>query len=89
MVWTNFRPDYFLNYWRNDMTNSSPTPPNPDANKQAVFKDIHAKWDKLSESDIAGLKNKDDLVAQVSSKYGQSKDQVQRDVDALLKGRMI
>jgi len=71
------------------MTTPSPTTPNADANKQAIFKDIHAKWDKLSESDIAGLKSKDDLVAQVSSKYGQAKDQVQREVDTLLKGRMI
>jgi hypothetical protein len=71
------------------MTNPTPVTPTPDANKQAVFKDIHAKWDKLSESDIAALKGKDDLVAQVAAKYGQDRGQVQREVDTLLKGRAI
>lgn len=65
------------------------TPSNFDANKQAVIKDIHAKWTKFSEQDLAGLKGKEDLVTQIVSKYGQDKAVVQRDVDTLLKGRQI
>ena len=61
----------------------------PDANKQAVLKDIGAKWGKFSEHDLKGLKSKDDLVTQVVAKYGQDKAAVQREVDTLLKGRAI
>jgi uncharacterized protein YjbJ (UPF0337 family) len=71
------------------MTTPSQTTPTPDPNKQAVIQDIRAKWGKFSESDLAALKGRDDLVAQVVTKYGQEKDQVQREVDTLLKGRAI
>lgn len=70
------------------MTSATPTPMS-DAGKQAVLKDIHAKWDKFSQQDLAALKGKDDLVTQVVAKYGQEKDSVQREVDTLLKGRTI
>ena len=59
------------------------------ANKQAVLKEIRAKWDKFSEQDMTALKGKDDLVTQVVAKYSIDKAQAQRDVDALLKGRQI
>jgi uncharacterized protein YjbJ (UPF0337 family) len=71
------------------MTNMTPSKPIADANKQAVLKDIHAKWGKFSDTDLAALKGKDDLVTQVVSKYGQEKSLVQREVDTLLKGRAI
>ena len=35
------------------------------------------------------LKNKDDVVVQIVAKYGYDKQQVQRDVDSLMKGRHI
>lgn len=57
--------------------------------KQAVRKEIGAKWDKFSEQDLSALKNKDDLVTQIVAKYGLEKVQAQRDVDALLKGRQV
>ena len=60
-----------------------------DAGKQAILRDIHAKWDKFSPADLAALKSKDDLVTQVATKYGQDKSLAQRDVDAVLKGRVI
>jgi hypothetical protein len=69
------------------MTNA--TFPNADANKQAVLKDIGAKWSKFSQHDLTALKGKDDLVTQVVAKYGQEKSTVQREVDTLLKGRAI
>jgi uncharacterized protein YjbJ (UPF0337 family) len=72
-----------------NMTNLTPSMPGPDANKQILLKDIHAKWGKLSDTDLAALKGKDDLVTQVVAKYGQDKSLVQREVDTLLKGRMI
>ncbi len=72
------------------MTNVSPAiPTTSDASKQAVHRDIRAKWDKFSEMELDALKGKDDLVTQVVAKYGQEKSLVQRDVDTLLKGRAI
>ncbi|MBI1211776.1 MAG: hypothetical protein GC190_09965 [Alphaproteobacteria bacterium] len=71
------------------MTNPSPITPSADNGKQAVLKDIHAKWNKFSEQELAALTGRDDLVTQVAAKYGQEKGLAQRDVDALLKGRTI
>ena len=52
-------------------------------------KDIRAKWDKFSEQDVSAFKNKDELVTQVVAKYGTEKGQALRDVDAVLKGRLL
>jgi hypothetical protein len=76
------------------MTNVTPNAGNakpqaaPEA-RQIVLKEIRAKWNKFSEQDVSGLKGKDDLVTQIMAKYALDKTQVQRDVDALLKGRQI
>ena len=56
---------------------------------QIVRKEVGLKWNKFSEQDLSSLKGKDDLVTQVTAKYGLEKVQAQRDVDALLKGRQI
>ena len=42
-----------------------------------------------STQEISDLKDKDDLVTQVQSKYGLDKAQAQRDVDAFAKGRAL
>jgi uncharacterized protein YjbJ (UPF0337 family) len=64
-------------------------PTGQDTTRQAVNKEIQSKWNKFSDADLATIKGRDELVTQVVSKYGQEKDQVQRDVDALLKGRTM
>jgi hypothetical protein len=69
-------------------TNTSANPQNTDQ-KQAVIKDICAKWSKFSEQDISALKGKSDLVTQVASKYSIPQSQAQTEVDALLKGRQV
>ena len=51
--------------------------------------EIQVKWGKFSSQEIAALKNKDDLVAQVQTKYQLDKAQAQRDVDAFAKGRQL
>ena len=51
------------------------------------MKDIRAKWTKFSEPEIAALKNRDELVAQVRSKYSLDDTQAGREVDSVLKGR--
>lgn len=57
--------------------------------REIVLKEISAKWGKFSEQDLSALKNKDDVVVQIVAKYGYDKQQVQRDVDSLMKGRHI
>ncbi len=50
-------------------------------------KEIHVKWDKISEVEASGFKLTNDLVAQVQAKYALSADQAQRDVNAWANGR--
>lgn len=61
----------------------------PNSNTSGMRSEIQAKWDKFSAAEIAALKNKDDLVTQVQSKYSLEKGQAQRDVDAFAKGRQL
>jgi hypothetical protein len=70
-------------------TNTSKNPQDNEEGNKAVLSDIRAKWDKFSEQDVSALKSKDDLVSQVSAKYGTKADQAQSEVDAVLKGRKI
>ena len=62
---------------------------NPADTKQILLKDIGAKWGKFSEQELGALRNRDDLVTQVVTKYSIDKAQAQRDVDAVMKGRQI
>jgi division protein CdvB (Snf7/Vps24/ESCRT-III family) len=57
--------------------------------KQILLKDIGAKWSKFSQQELGALKSKDDLINQIVTKYSLEKAQVQRDVDAVMKGRQI
>src|ERR1700704_6046144 len=49
--------------------------------------EIQKQWSKFTYQEVAALKNKDDLVAQVQTKYALEKVQAQKDVDAFAKGR--
>jgi uncharacterized protein YjbJ (UPF0337 family) len=51
--------------------------------------EITQKWGKFSAAEIAALKDKDDLIAQVQSKYGFDKAKAQSEVDAFAKGRLL
>jgi hypothetical protein len=51
--------------------------------------EIQQKWGKFNAQEIAALKNKDDLVTQVQTKYSLDKTQALRDVDAFAKGRQL
>ena len=70
--------------------NAGPAKPeNATESKQILLKDIGAKWGKFSEQELGALKNRDDLIDQVVSKYSLDKAQAQKDVDAVMKGRHI
>lgn len=72
------------------VANSASTPVTKSADeKTALLKEIGIRWNKFSEQELGALKDKDDLVNQVTVKYSQEKAQAQHDVDAILKGRLI
>lgn len=52
-------------------------------------REIAVTWSRFSTTDIIALKDNDDLVAQVQSKYGLDKEQAQRQVDAFAQGRQL
>lgn len=71
-------------------TPATPTPATPvNTARQAVLKDIHTKWSKFSEQEVAAFKTKDELVTQVMAKYSQERTPALHDVDTLLNGRSI
>jgi hypothetical protein len=49
--------------------------------------EIEQQWGKFSAQEITGLKEKDDLVAQVQTKYSLDRAQAQRDVERSPRGR--
>ena len=51
--------------------------------------EIQKQWSKFTYAEVSALKSKDDLVAQVQSKYALDKAQAQKDVEAFAKGRQL
>ncbi len=51
--------------------------------------DIIQKWSKFTSAEVAALKDKDELVTNIQSKYSLEKSIAQRDVDAFAKGRQL
>ena len=69
--------------------NTMPASGNSADAKKILLTDIRGKWGKFSEQELGALKNNDDLVSQVVTKYSLDKTQAQSDVDAVMKGRQI
>lgn len=61
----------------------------PATSGTSMRSEIGSKWSKFSATEVAAIKDKDDLVAQVQSKYSLDKAQAQRDVDAFARGRQL
>jgi hypothetical protein len=57
--------------------------------QQIVRREVGARWNKLSAQDLSALKDRDDLVREVVSRYGIEMSEAQSDVDSVLKGRPI
>jgi TPR repeat protein len=55
--------------------------------KKIVVNELGTCWRKFSEQELSAMKGKDELVSRVQLKYGFSKEQALRDVDARLRGR--
>jgi hypothetical protein len=56
---------------------------------QTLHDDIRARWSKLSDYDVGALKDADDLMTQVATRYTLDAEQARADVVALLQGRKI
>jgi len=52
-------------------------------------RDIEQKWGKFTSREIAALKDNDDLVMQLQTKYQLDKAQAQRDVAEFAQGRQL
>jgi len=70
-------------------TTAAEKPAMASESRAIILKEIKAKWSKFGDSELSALKGRDDLVGQVVAKYSLDKANVQRDVDALLRGRQI
>lgn len=51
--------------------------------------DVAKRWGKFSEAEVAALKDKDDLISQVQSKYSIERAEALTQVDAFAKGRPL
>ena len=51
--------------------------------------EIQKQWSKFTYQEVSALKSRDELVAQVQTKYALDKAQAQKDVDAFAKGRQL
>jgi hypothetical protein len=69
------------------MTTNQPT--SSAGNNTGMRSEIQVKWSKFTTQEVAALKNKDDLIAQVQTKYALDRAQAQRDVDAFAHGRQL
>ena len=59
----------------------------PNSTQKISARDIHTKWDKISEQEASGMKSASDLVAQVQVKYSLNPTQANTDVNAWTNGR--
>ena len=62
---------------------------NAAAKSEGMRGDIAQRWGKFSAEEIAALKDKDDLISQVQSKYSIERAQALTDVDSFAKGRPL
>jgi len=69
------------------MTNAQPSTPVSSTSQKILAKDVHAKWDKISEQDASGMKSTGDLATQVQSKYSLNAEQAKSQVDSWANGR--
>jgi hypothetical protein len=69
--------------------NTQPNAAKVQASGAGMRGEIQQKWGKFNAQEIAALKDKSDLVAQVQTKYQLDKVQAQSDVDAFARGRQL
>ena len=63
------------------MTTDQPT--SAAGSNTGMRSEIQVKWNKFTTQEVAALRNNDDLLAQVQTKYALDRVQAQRDVELL------
>ena len=66
-----------------------PMQDHPAVAKRALRADIGGKWGKFTAQELTDLKDNDDLVSQLVTKYGLEKDAARRDAAAVVNGRVF
>lgn len=69
------------------MTNAQPNAATNASPQKILAKEVHTKWDKISEQEAGNMKSTGDLSSQVQSKYSLSPEQAKAQVDAWANGR--
>ena len=69
------------------MTNAQPNAATNAAPQKILAKEVHTKWDKISEQEAGKMKSTGDLATQVQTKYSLSAEQAKKDVDGWTNGR--
>jgi hypothetical protein len=69
------------------MTNAQPNTASSATPQKILAKDVHAKWDKISEQEASGMKSMGDLTSQIQAKYGLNAEQAKSQVDTWTNGR--
>ncbi|MEX2127790.1 MAG: hypothetical protein WD871_06050 [Xanthobacteraceae bacterium] len=69
------------------MTNAQPNTAGSSTPQKILAKDVHAKWDKISEQEASGFKSTSDLMYQVQAKYSLNAEQAKSQVDTWANGR--
>lgn len=59
----------------------------PAGQSYALRADIGTRWSRFSDQELADLKDNDDLVAQLTAKYGLEKDAALREAARVVQGR--
>ena len=69
------------------MADAQPNTAASAAPQKILAKDVHSKWDKISEQEASGMKSTSDLATQVQSKYSLNAEQAKSQVDTWANGR--
>jgi len=69
------------------MSNAQPNSAASTSPQKILAKDVHAKWDKISEQEASSMKATSDLVSQVQTKYNLDASQAKSQVETWANGR--
>ncbi len=57
--------------------------------KREHLKQAQQKWERLSETDLAAIRNPTDLIAVIQERYSLSRSQAERDVTIWSRGKQL
>lgn len=69
------------------MSNAQPNTAGSAVPQKILAKDVHSKWDKISEQEASSMKSTTELVSQLQSKYNLNAEQAKSQVESWANGR--